>query len=59
MLMNNLEKYINEDDLQDTDPLVKMAIMHYQFESIHPFYDGNGRTERIINILYLVAKQRL
>lgn len=40
----------------DVDPLVKMAIIHYQFESIHPFYDGNGRTGRIINVLYLVLK---
>lgn len=51
-LLDNLERYINAED--DTDPLVKMAIIHYQFESIHPFYDGNGRTGRIINILYLV-----
>ncbi len=55
-LMSNLEKYVNEDDIQDYDPLIKMAIIHYQFESIHPFYDGNGRTGRIINILYLVLQ---
>ncbi len=55
-LMSNLEKYINDDTLSDIDPLIKMAIIHHQFESIHPFYDGNGRTGRIINILYLVAK---
>ncbi len=55
-LMFNLEKFINEDDMMDTDPLIKMAIIHHQFESIHPFYDGNGRTGRIINILYLVCK---
>ena len=55
-LMSNLERFINDDALYDTDPLVKMAIIHHQFESIHPFYDGNGRTGRIINILYLVAK---
>ncbi len=53
--MKNLEDYINED-LDEVDPLIKMAIIHYQFESIHPFYDGNGRTGRIINILYLVLK---
>lgn len=53
-LMSNLERFINEHDLTDLDPLVKMAIIHYQFESIHPFYDGNGRTGRIINVLYLV-----
>ena len=53
-LMNNLEKFINDEALSDIDPLAKMAIIHHQFESIHPFYDGNGRTGRIINILYLV-----
>lgn len=55
-LMNNLEKFINEDHLSEADPLIKMAIIHHQFESIHPFYDGNGRTGRIINILYLVKQ---
>jgi len=55
-LMNNLIEYINRDDLSSIDPLVKMALIHHQFESIHPFYDGNGRTGRIINILYLVAQ---
>lgn len=59
MLMDNLVQYINDDSLCDADPLVKMAIIHHQFESIHPFYDGNGRTGRIINILYLVAKDLL
>lgn len=54
LLMNNLEQFINDDSLSDADPLIKMAIIHHQFESIHPFYDGNGRTGRIINILYLV-----
>lgn len=56
-LMTNLEKFINNPDLCNFDPLVKMAIIHYQFESIHPFYDGNGRTGRIINILYLILEK--
>lgn len=58
-LMNNLEAFINDDEMSDLDPLVKMAIIHHQFESIHPFYDGNGRTGRIINILYLVKEELL
>jgi Fic family protein len=57
--MNNLEKFINDDSLSDIDPLIKMAVIHHQFESIHPFYDGNGRTGRIINILYLVKYELL
>lgn len=48
-LMSNLEKYMNED-FDGVDTLIKLAVIHYQFESIHPFYDGNGRTGRIINI---------
>ncbi|MCK4920696.1 MAG: Fic family protein [Bacteroidales bacterium] len=56
-LMGNLEKYINNSEVQDCDPLIKMAIIHFQFESIHPFYDGNGRTGRIINILYLILEE--
>ncbi|MDX2003171.1 MAG: Fic/DOC family N-terminal domain-containing protein [Chitinophagales bacterium] len=55
-LMDNLEKFINDDSMLNADPLVKMAIIHHQFESIHPFYDGNGRTGRIINLLYLILK---
>lgn len=55
-LMADLERYINDDSLSEVDPLIKMIIIHHQFESIHPFYDGNGRTGRIINILYLVLK---
>lgn len=55
-LMNDLEQFINDDNLSDWDPLVKMAVIHHQFESIHPFYDGNGRTGRIINILFLVKE---
>lgn len=54
LLMTNLELFINDALMSDYDPIVKMAIIHYQFESIHPFYDGNGRTGRIINILYLI-----
>jgi Fic family protein len=55
-LMRDLEAFINEHERFDADPLVKMAIIHHQFESIHPFYDGNGRTGRIINVLYLVQR---
>lgn len=53
-LMDNLERFINDDHLSELDPLIKLAIIHHQFESIHPFYDGNGRTGRIICVLYLV-----
>ena len=52
--MQNLEQFINDQEMSDLDPLVKMAIIHHQFESIHPFFDGNGRTGRILNILYLI-----
>ncbi len=55
-LMTNLAEYINDNSLDDYDSLVKMAIIHYQFEATHPFYDGNGRTGRILNILYLVLE---
>jgi Fic family protein len=55
-LMDNLERFINQPGLCDWDPLTKMAVIHHQFESIHPFYDGNGRTGRVINILYLVQQ---
>lgn len=54
--MRNLEQFINDDSLSDLDPLVKMAVIHHQFESIHPFGDGNGRAGRVLNILYLVAQ---
>lgn len=57
--MHNLELFINDSSLSDLDPLVKVAVIHHQFESIHPFYDGNGRTGRIINILYLVKEELL
>lgn len=52
--LQNLENYIHAED--DIDPLIKMAVVHYQFEVIHPFSDGNGRTGRIINTLFLVFK---
>jgi Fic family protein len=57
--MSNLEKYINMPEIHDIDPLIKLAIIHHQFESIHPFYDGNGRTGRILIILYLVINDLL
>jgi len=57
-LLANLETYINAN-VDDIHPLIKLSIIHYQFESIHPFYDGNGRTGRIINVLYLVMKELL
>lgn len=57
--MSNLEHFINNPDLSDLDPLIKMCIIHHQFESIHPFSDGNGRTGRVINILYLVLMKLL
>ena len=55
--LKNLEEYIHSQD--DVDPLIKLAIIHYQFETIHPFADGNGRTGRILNILYLTQKDLL
>ena len=54
-LLKNLTEYLNSDE----DNLIKLGILHYQFESIHPFYDGNGRTGRILNILYLLLKSYL
>lgn len=56
-LLSNLELFINNDS--DYDSLINLALIHFQFESIHPFYDGNGRTGRILNILYLVLKDRI
>ncbi len=53
-LLNDLEAFINDPLISRLDPLIKMALIHHQFESIHPFADGNGRTGRILNILYLV-----
>jgi Fic family protein len=58
-MMANLEQFINNEDLTDLDPLIKVVIIHHQFESIHPFYDGNGRTGRILVILYLVTNDLL
>jgi Fic family protein len=58
-MMTALERFINQEDLFDADPLIKMALIHHQFESIHPFYDGNGRTGRIINVLYMVKEKLL
>ena len=52
--LSNWERYIHE--AEDIDPLVRLAVMHYQFEAIHPFTDGNGRTGRVLNLLYLVDK---
>lgn len=58
-LMDNLIAFMNDEEMSDVDPLIKMAIIHHRFETIHPFYDGNGRTGRIINILYLVKEDLL
>lgn len=55
----SLEKFINASDDVPLDPLVKMALIHYQFEAIHPFSDGNGRTGRILNILYLIQQEMI
>lgn len=54
--MTALEKYMNSNECCDFDPLVKMAIIHHQFESIHPFSDGNGRIGRILNVLYITKE---
>lgn len=59
LLLADLERFINDERVYKADLLVKMAIAHHQFESIHPFYDGNGRAGRILNSLYLVAKDLL
>lgn len=60
-LLSNWEKFLHadSDDGDELDPLVKMAVAHYQFEAIHPFFDGNGRTGRVINILYLIEQDLL
>ena len=57
-LLDDLFKFIN-DDANNLHPLIKMAVLHHQFESIHPFYDGNGRAGRVLNLLYLVLKGKL
>jgi Fic family protein len=58
-LMGELERFIHDEPPFQADPLVKMALIHHQFESIHPFYDGNGRTGRIVNVLYLMKEDLL
>ena len=57
--MSGLERFINENEGSVIDPLLKMAMIHYQFEAIHPFADGNGRTGRILNLLFLVQQDLL
>ena len=57
--MTELERFTNDNELSSLDPLVKMAVIHHQFESIHPFADGNGRVGRILNVLYLVRSSLL
>ena len=58
-LMSDLEHFINAPVTPELDPLIRMGLIHHQFESIHPFYDGNGRTGRLINVLYLLTQQLL
>ena len=58
-LLKNFEEYLNNDSMDELSDLIKLAVQHYQFESIHPFYDGNGRTGRIINVLHLILKKKL
>ena len=55
-MMSDLERFINDASVFPVDPLIKMALIHHQFESIHPFYDGNGGTGRILYVLYLVKE---
>lgn len=58
-MMGELDRFINDGAVFPADPLIKMALIHHQFETIHPFYDGNGRTGRIVNVLYLVKESLL
>jgi len=57
--LDNLLEFINNDEKYPYDPLIKLALSHYQFEAIHPFRDGNGRAGRILNILIMIQKQLL
>ncbi|MDR3414302.1 MAG: Fic/DOC family N-terminal domain-containing protein [Formivibrio sp.] len=57
--MSALERFVNDPDACSLDPLIKMALIHHQFESIHPFSDGNGRIGRILNVLYLTQTNLL
>ena len=57
--MKELANFINDEPPNDIDPLIKMAMIHHQFESIHPFPDGNGRIGRVLNVLYLTHKELL
>lgn len=57
--MYNLEAYLNSSEPDQVSTLFKLVIQHYQFESIHPFYNGNRRTGRIINVLYLLLHDLL
>lgn len=57
--MGHLERFVNDDGMSSLDPLIKMALIHHQFESIHPFPDGNGRIGRILNVLYLTKAELL
>ncbi|MBS1704504.1 MAG: Fic family protein [Armatimonadetes bacterium] len=60
LLLDLLENFLNYfHDKTEVDPLVQMAVLHYQFEAIHPFPDGNGRTGRILNVLFLIHKRLL
>jgi Fic family protein len=59
LAMDSLERFMNDDQLSSLDPLIKMALVHHQFESIHPFPDGNGRIGRILNVLYLTRTDLL